>query len=314
MLNLNNKNLYLASPRGFCAGVERAIKIVERALELHNNKVYVKHEIVHNTHVVSRLKESGAIFVNQIKDVPENENVIFSAHGVSKEVQIEAKNRKLKILDATCPLVTKVHLEAIKLYKKGFHIILIGHEGHPEIEGTKGQVPDENITLIQTLSDAKNFIPLSKMPLAWISQTTLSVDDTANIVSALKKRFPNILSPNKDDICYATSNRQMAVKDIAPLVELMIIVGSQNSSNSKRLVEVSQKAGCKNSDLIENVNFLNWSKIDQVKNIGLSSGASAPEVLINEIKYELNKRYEINEINNYKIKEDVYFKLPNGIE
>ena len=314
MINLNNKNLYLASPRGFCAGVERAIKIVERALELHNNKVYVKHEIVHNTHVVSRLKESGAIFVNEIKDVPENENVIFSAHGVSKEVQIEAKNRKLKILDATCPLVTKVHLEAIKLYKKGFHIILIGHEGHPEIEGTKGQVPDKNITLIQTLSDAKNFIPLSNVPLAWISQTTLSVDDTANIVSALKKRFPNILSPNKDDICYATSNRQMAVKDIAPLVELMIIVGSQNSSNSKRLVEVSQKAGCKNSDLIENVNFLNWSKIDQVKNIGLSSGASAPEVLINEIKYELNKRYEINEINNYKIKEDVYFKLPNGIE
>ena len=314
MLNLNNKNLYLASPRGFCAGVERAIKIVERALELHNNKVYVKHEIVHNTHVVSRLKESGAIFVNQIKDVPENENVIFSAHGVSKEVQIEAKNRKLKILDATCPLVTKVHLEAIKLYKKGFHIILIGHEGHPEIEGTKGQVPDENITLIQTLSDAKNFIPLSNMPLAWISQTTLSVDDTANIVSALKKRFPNILSPNKDDICYATSNRQMAVKDIAPLVELMIIVGSQNSSNSKRLVEVSQKAGCKDSDLIENVNFLNWSKIERVKNIGLSSGASAPEVLINEIKNELNKRYKINEINNYKIKEDVYFKLPNGIE
>ena len=314
MINLNNKNLYLASPRGFCAGVERAIKIVERALELHNNKVYVKHEIVHNTHVVSRLKESGAIFVNQIKDVPENENVIFSAHGVSKEVQIEAKNRKLKILDATCPLVTKVHLEAIKLYKKGFHIILIGHEGHPEIEGTKGQVPDENITLIQTLSDAKNFIPLSNMPLAWISQTTLSVDDTANIVSALKKRFPNILSPNKDDICYATSNRQMAVKDIAPLVELMIIVGSQNSSNSKRLVEVSQKAGCKDSDLIENVNFLNWSKIERVKNIGLSSGASAPEVLINEIKNELNKRYKINEINNYKIKEDVYFKLPNGIE
>ena len=314
MLNLNNKNLYLASPRGFCAGVERAIKIVERSLELFNNKVYVKHEIVHNTHVVSRLKESGAIFVNEIRDVPENENIIFSAHGVSKEVQIEAKKRNLRVLDATCPLVTKVHLEAIKLFNKGFHIILIGHEGHPEIEGTKGQVPNESISLIQTSNDAKNFVPPNKLPLAWISQTTLSVDDTENIVSILKKRFPNILSPNKNDICYATSNRQMAVKDIAPLVELMIIVGSENSSNSKRLVEVSQNAGCQDSELIENVNYLNWSKIDKVKNIGLSSGASAPEILINEIKNELCKRYKINEINNFKIKEDVYFKLPNGIE
>ena len=314
MINIKTKNLYLASPRGFCAGVERAIKIVERALELYNNKVFVKHEIVHNSYVVNRLKKAGAIFVNHIKEVPNNELVIFSAHGVSKEVKHEAKNRGLKILDATCPLVTKVHLEAIKFYEKGFHIILIGHEGHPEIEGTKGQVPNESISLIQTSNDAQYFTPPNDLPLAWISQTTLSVDDTSKIVSILKRRFPNIINPSKDDICYATSNRQMAVKHIAPMVDLMIIVGSKNSSNSKRLVEVSKNSGCRDSELIENVNFIKWSKIDKSSNIGLSSGASAPEILINEIKDALNKRYLINEIHNYKIKEEVFFKLPKEIE
>ena len=314
MFEKKSKNLYLASPRGFCAGVERAIKIVERSLELNKNKVYVKHEIVHNTHVVNRLKKAGAKFVNDLKDVPKNQPVIFSAHGVSKIIQNEAKERRLKVLDATCPLVTKVHLEAIKLYNKGFHIILIGHDGHPEIEGTKGQVPENAISLVQTIYDAKLFNPPNSLPLAWISQTTLSVDDTANIVSILTERFPNILSPGKNDICYATSNRQMAVKEIAPLVDLMIIVGSKNSSNSKRLVEVSQNVGCKDSRLIENVSHIDWLKVDKVKNIGLSSGASAPEILINEIKYAFKKKYLINEITNFKVKEEVYFKLPKEIE
>ena len=312
--NLNlNKNLYLASPRGFCAGVERAIKIVEQAIKIHGKPVYVKHEIVHNKHVVKRLSEDGAIFVESLEDVPKNSIVIFSAHGVAKKVVNEAKEYNLNFFDATCPLVTKVHLEAIKLHNNGYHILLVGHDGHPEIEGTRGQVPKESITLIQNLEEAKNFITTEKK-LAWLSQTTLSVDDTSEIVETLTERFPNIIGPKKGDICYATTNRQMAVKNIASNVEIMLIVGSENSSNSQRLVEVAKNEGCVNSYLISDVNFINWNEINNIKNIGLSSGASAPESLIEEIRAEFSKRYNINEIQNLETKEDIYFKLPKALE
>ena len=312
--NLNlNKNLYLASPRGFCAGVERAIKIVEQAIKIHGKPVYVKHEIVHNKHVVKRLSEDGAIFVESLENVPKNSIVIFSAHGVAKKVVNEAKEYNLNFFDATCPLVTKVHLEAIKLHNNGYHILLVGHDGHPEIEGTRGQVPKESITLIQNLKEAKNFITKEKK-LAWLSQTTLSVDDTSEIVKILTKRFPNIIGPKKGDICYATTNRQMAVKKIASNVEVMLIVGSENSSNSQRLVEVAKNEGCVNSYLVSDVNFIKWNEINNIKNIGLSSGASAPESLIEEIRAEFSKRYNIKEIQNLETKEDIYFKLPKALE
>jgi 4-hydroxy-3-methylbut-2-enyl diphosphate reductase len=311
-LNLN-KNLYLASPRGFCAGVERAIKIVEQAIKIHGKPVYVKHEIVHNKHVVKRLSEDGAIFVESFENVPKNSIVIFSAHGVAKKVVNEAKEYDLNIFDATCPLVTKVHLEAIKLHNNGYHILLVGHDGHPEIEGTRGQVPEESITLIQNLKEAKNFIT-KEQKLAWLSQTTLSVDDTSEIVKTLTKRFPNIIGPKKGDICYATTNRQMAVKKIASNVEVMLIVGSENSSNSQRLVEVAKNEGCVNSYLVSDVNFIKWNEINNIKNIGLSSGASAPESLIEEIRSEFSKRYNIKEIQNLETKEDIYFKLPKALE
>ncbi len=312
--NLNlNKNLYLASPRGFCAGVERAIKIVEQAIKIHGKPVYVKHEIVHNKHVVKRLSEDGAIFVESFQNVPKNSIVIFSAHGVAKKVVNEAKDYDLNIFDATCPLVTKVHLEAIKLHNNGYHILLVGHDGHPEIEGTRGQVPKESITLIQNLKEAKTFRSKEKK-LAWLSQTTLSVDDTSEIVKTLTKRFPKIIGPKKGDICYATTNRQMAVKKIASNVEIMLIVGSENSSNSQRLVEVAKNEGCVNSYLVSDVNFINWNEINNIKNIGLSSGASAPESLIEEIRAEFSKRYNIKEIQNLETTEDIYFKLPKALE
>ena len=308
-----SKKLYLASPRGFCAGVERAIKIVEQAIKLHGKPVYVKHEIVHNKHVVKRLSNEGAIFVEDLDDLPENANIIFSAHGVTKKISKEAINNKLNVFDATCPLVTKVHLEAIKLYNSGYHIFLIGHDGHPEIEGTRGQVPEESITLIQTLEEAET-VKAPKKRLAWLSQTTLSVDDTQEIVKTLTARFNNILGPKKGDICYATTNRQQAVKEIAPLVEIMLVVGSENSSNSQRLVEVAQKAGCKKSFLISDVNFIDWNEVDKIQNIGLSSGASAPETLIEEIRNKFSERYEISEIQNFNIQENVYFKLPKSLD
>jgi 4-hydroxy-3-methylbut-2-enyl diphosphate reductase len=273
----------------------------------------VKHEIVHNKHVVKRLSEDGAIFVESFENVPKNSIVIFSAHGVAKKVVNEAKEYDLNIFDATCPLVTKVHLEAIKLHNNGYHILLVGHDGHPEIEGTRGQVPEESITLIQNLKEAKNFIT-KEQKLAWLSQTTLSVDDTSEIVKTLTKRFPNIIGPKKGDICYATTNRQMAVKKIASNVEVMLIVGSENSSNSQRLVEVAKNEGCVNSYLVSDVNFIKWNEINNIKNIGLSSGASAPESLIEEIRAEFSKRYNIKEIQNLETTEDIYFKLPKALE
>ena len=308
-----NKNLYLASPRGFCAGVERAIKIVEETIKKYGRPVYVNHEIVHNKHVVKRLSKDGAIFVENVHEVPNGSNVIFSAHGVSKKVSSEAKYNNLIVFDATCPLVTKVHLEAQKLYKKGYHILLIGHDGHPEVEGTRGQVPENSITLIQNVNEAR-FLNAPKKPLAWLSQTTLSVDDTADIINVLSKKYPNISGPKKGDICYATSNRQTAVKEIASKVDLMLIVGSENSSNSKRLVEVAKKAGCKKAFLISDVNFINWNEIDLIQNIGLSSGASAPETLIEAIRNKFFGIYEITEIQNSSVQENMYFKLPKELE
>ena len=308
-----NKNLYLASPRGFCAGVERAIKIVEETIKKYGRPVYVNHEIVHNKHVVKRLSKDGAIFVENLHEVPNGSNVIFSAHGVSKKVSSEAKYNDLIVFDATCPLVTKVHLEAQKLYKKGYHILLIGHDGHPEIEGTRGQVPENSITLIQNVNEAR-ILNAPRKPLAWLSQTTLSVDDTAEIINVLSKKYPNISGPKKGDICYATSNRQTAVKEIASKVDLMLIVGSENSSNSKRLVEVAQKAGCRKAFLISDVNFINWNEIDLIQNIGLSSGASAPETLIEAIRNKFFDLYEITEIQNSSIQENIYFKLPKELE
>ena len=310
---LKNKNLYLASPRGFCAGVERAIKIVERALEKYGAPIYVRHEIVHNKYVVDRLALLGAVFVEELSEVPDGSHIVFSAHGVARKISNNAIEKKLNIFDATCPLVTKVHLEAQKLFRNGYHILLIGHEGHPEIEGTKGQVPSDCISLIQTTNEANKIIP-PKKPLAWLSQTTLSVDDTAEIVSTLNERFPKILGPRKGDICYATSNRQSAVKKLANLVDIMIIVGSDNSSNSKRLVEVAERAGCKDSILVSDVSFIDWRRIDKYENIGLSSGASAPETLINEIRAEFSKKYNTREIINPIIKENVYFKLPKSLD
>ena len=308
-----NKNLYLASPRGFCAGVERAIKIVEETIRKYGRPVYVNHEIVHNKHVVKRLSKDGAIFVENLHEVPNGSNVIFSAHGVSKKVSSEAKYNNLIVFDATCPLVTKVHLEAQKLYKKGYHILLIGHDGHPEIEGTRGQVPENSITLIQNVNEAR-ILNAPRKPLAWLSQTTLSVVDTAEIINVLSKKYPNISGPKKGDICYATSNRQTAVKEIASKVDLMLIVGSENSSNSKRLVEVAKTAGCKKAFLISDVNFINWNEIDLIQNIGLSSGASAPETLIEAIRNKFFDLYEITEIQNSSIQENIYFKLPKELE
>ena len=312
-LTKKNKNLFLASPRGFCAGVERAIKIVEQALTIYGKPVYVKHEIVHNKHVVKRLSNAGAVFVEDLNSVPKNANIIFSAHGVSKNVSENAIENKLSVFDATCPLVTKVHLEALKLHNNGYHIFLIGHDGHPEIEGTRGQVPKGSITLIQTKNEAEN-VSAPSNNLAWLSQTTLSVDDTKEIVNVLNNRFPDILGPKKGDICYATTNRQQAVKELAPAVDIMLIVGSENSSNSQRLVEVAQKAGCQNSFLISDVNYINWKEIDQVDNIGLSSGASAPEILIEEIRNKFSELYNTKEIQNYSIQENVYFKLPKVLD
>ena len=309
----SSKNLFLASPRGFCAGVERAISIVEKSIEIYGKPIYVKHEIVHNKHVVERLSNLGAVFIENIDEVPIGSKIVFSAHGVAEKVKKDSILKDLNIFDATCPLVTKVHLEAKKLYRNGYHILLIGHDGHPEIEGTKGQVPFKSISLVENIDQAKKVYPPSTK-LAWLSQTTLSVDDTKDIVNILKSRFPEIMSPGKDDICYATSNRQLAVKEIAPNVELMLIVGSENSSNSKRLVEVSEKAGCKNSFLISDASQINWKKVNTFKNIGLSSGASAPENLIDEIRLEFSKRFDTNEIQKEIIKENVYFKLPKVLD
>jgi len=304
--------ILLASPRGFCAGVVRAIEIVEKSIEKFGAPVYVRHEIVHNKQVVENLKKKGAIFIDELKQIKDcSRPVIFSAHGVPKSVPKEANSKKIFYVDATCPLVTKVHKEAERHYKNNHKIILIGHKNHPEVIGTMGQIPKEYITLIETIEDVKNIKFYE--PMAYVTQTTLSVDDTKDIINLLKKKFPNIKGPIKEDICYATTNRQSAVKKIAPLCDMFFVIGSQNSSNSKRLVEVAKKVGCNNSQLVSFDSDLPINEIVKCNKIGLTSGASAPEKLVQDFidKIKIHSKVKIEEIE--IVKENVTFKLPNSL-
>ena len=306
--------VYLASPRGFCAGVDRAIEIVKKSLEKYGSPVYVRHEIVHNKHVVESLKKIGAIFVEELDELKDKSRpVIFSAHGVPKSIPAQASDLKMEYIDATCPLVTKVHREAENLNRKGDHILLIGHRNHPEVIGTMGQIENGGIDLIESVDDAKNYQNISNKELAYVTQTTLSVDDTKEIISELKRRFPKIKEPKKDDICYATTNRQSAVKKIASFCDMFFVIGSRNSSNSVRLVEVAKKSGCENSLLIHSESEIPFDKIDACKTIGISSGASAPEILVEEFIKNLKKKYQIEIENTEVIKEDVTFKIPGKL-
>lgn len=306
--------ILLAAPRGFCAGVVRAIDIVERALALHGAPVYVRHEIVHNKYVVDDLKRKGAIFVDELEEIPAGDRpVIFSAHGVPKAVPAAAKRRNLYQIDATCPLVTKVHMEAQRHHGEGLEIILIGHKGHPETIGTMGQLPDGAIALIETVAEAEDFTPRDPDKLAYVTQTTLSVDDTKEIVAALQRRFPAIRGPYKEDICYATTNRQEAVKSIADRIDLLVVVGAPNSSNSKRLVEVGLKAGCPRAELVQRASDLDWSTLANLSRIGLTAGASAPEILVNEIIDAFRAHYEVTVSQVTLREENVAFKLPREL-
>lgn len=305
--------IYLAGPRGFCAGVDRAIKIVEKALDKYGAPVYVRHEIVHNRHVVESLQSRGAVFVDELHEVPENRPVIFSAHGVAKSVPAEAERRQMLYIDATCPLVTKVHYEVSHLFEAGYHILLIGHAGHPEVIGTIGQLPDGAIDLIEDAAQAKAIAVQNPEKLAYATQTTLSVDDTTEIVSILKQRFPNIVGPRKDDICYATTNRQEAVKAIAPKCDALIVVGAPNSSNSVRLVEVAQKAGCAKALLLQHAGEMDWDWLNGVKTLGLSAGASAPEILVEEMIEACRKRFAVRLEEVIVREEHIEFKLPKQL-
>ena len=304
--------IFLASPRGFCAGVDRAIEIVKKTLIKFGSPVYVRHEIVHNTQVVENLKKLGAIFVEELSEIEDRSRpVIFSAHGVPKSVPEEASNKKMFYVDATCPLVTKVHREAEFLYKNGYKVILIGHKNHPEVLGTMGQLPEGSIKLIETSKHAQNLdIKEFKQAVAYVTQTTLSVDDTKDIIEILKSKFPNIKSPIKEDICYATTNRQEAVKKIAPLCDMFFVVGSKNSSNSQRLVEVAKKSGCVNSELIPFNEKLPIESILKCKKIGITSGASAPEQLVQNLISEIKKHCSVSMEEMVLTKENVTFKLP----
>ena len=307
------KTLYLAAPRGFCAGVDRAIQIVERTLEKYGAPVYVRHEIVHNTHVVSRLENMGAIFVEELDECPDDRPVVFSAHGVPKSVPKAAQARDMHFLDATCPLVSKVHVEAEKHRKNGRHILLIGHAGHPEVIGTMGQLEPGAMTLIEDESDARNYAADDADNLALVTQTTLSVDDTQGIIKILQERFPTIELPYKEDICYATTNRQAAVKEIAKGCDLFMVIGSQTSSNSKRLVEVAEKAGAQSSMLVSGAESLDWSLIESCETIGLSAGASAPEYLTDGVIAALKSRYEVTLTEVRVTDENVKFHLPREL-
>ena len=311
---MENKKIkiLLAAPRGFCAGVVRAIDIVEKSLEKYGSPVYVRHEIVHNKHVVDNLKKKGAIFVEELSEIKDKSRpVIFSAHGVPKSVPQEATNKKILYIDATCPLVTKVHREAEFLFKNGFKVILIGHKDHPEVLGTMGQLPIDSIKLIETVEQAKNLsIGQFKKPLAYVTQTTLSVDDTKEIIQILKEKFPKIKSPTKEDICYATTNRQEVVKKIAPECDMFFVVGSRNSSNSLRLVEVAKKSGCKKSELIPDTDKLPIDLITKCESIGITSGASAPEELVQNLISEVMKHCKVSIEEVVITKENTTFKLP----
>jgi len=302
--------ILLASPRGFCAGVDRAIQIVERALERRGAPVYVRHEIVHNRYVVESLERRGAIFVDELDEVPLDAPVIFSAHGVPKSVPEEAERRQLFYVDATCPLVSKVHRDAERHFAAGRHVILIGHAGHPEVIGTMGQLADGATTLIETVADAEAIAPVDPDNLAYITQTTLSVDETAEIVTILKRRFPSIREPHKDDICYATTNRQDAVKAIAARCDAFIVIGAPNSSNSLRLVEVAAALGCQRASLVERAADIDWPALAGVGTIGISAGASAPELLVEEVISAFRERFRINLELVATRREDVRFKLP----
>ena len=300
----------MAAPRGFCAGVDRAIKIVEMALEKWGEPVYVRHEIVHNKYVVDELKSKGAIFIKEVSDAPVDRPIIFSAHGVPKSVPLEAKSRKMIYVDATCPLVSKVHIEADRHFENGLQIIMIGHEGHPETIGTMGQLPEGGVLLVESTKDVENLIVRDPSKLAYVTQTTLSIDDTAEVVEALKTRFPTIVGPHKEDICYATSNRQAAVKEIAPDVEALLVIGAPNSSNSQRLGEVAKKAGCKNSQMVQRAAEINWNLLINIKSVGITAGASAPEILVNEVVDALKERFEVKTHLVETATESVNFKVP----
>ena len=302
--------LYLAAPRGFCAGVDRAIKIVEMALEKWGAPVFVRHEIVHNKFVVDGLREKGAVFVEELDECPDDRPVIFSAHGVPKAVPAEAARREMLFVDATCPLVSKVHIEAERHHANGLQMVMIGHAGHPETLGTMGQLPEGEVILVETVEDVAGIAPRDPDKLAFITQTTLSVDDTADIVAALKARFPAIVGPHKEDICYATTNRQHAVKEIAPRIDSLLVIGAPNSSNSKRLVEVGRAAGCPYAQLVQRASDIDWRALDGVASLGLTAGASAPEVLVNEVIDAFRARFEVTvEIVETAV-ERVEFKVP----
>jgi 4-hydroxy-3-methylbut-2-enyl diphosphate reductase len=303
----------LATPRGFCAGVDRAIQIVERALEKYGAPVYVRHEIVHNRHVVDRLKAMGAVFVRELDECPDDRPVVFSAHGVPKSVPEGARARDLFFLDATCPLVSKVHVEAERHYAAGRHIILIGHTGHPEVVGTMGQLPPGAISLVETVADAEAFQRPGDAPLAYATQTTLSVDDTAEILGVLKRRFPELPDPHKEDICYATTNRQEAVKRLGEGCDLVLVVGSKNSSNSARLVEVAMRAGARDARLVDDAGHVDWAWFDGVSTVGVTAGASAPEPLIAALVDAIADRFDATVVEDAGERETVTFKLPRAL-
>ena len=302
--------LYLAAPRGFCAGVDRAIKIVEMAIEKWGAPVYVRHEIVHNKFVVDGLRDKGAIFVEELDECPNDRPVIFSAHGVPKSVPNAAQARQMVFVDATCPLVSKVHIEAQRHSDQGLQMIMIGHERHPETVGTMGQLPAGEVLLVETPEDVDNVLVRNPDQLAYVTQTTLSVDDTADIVAALKHRFPKIVGPHKEDICYATTNRQEAVKAMAPKCDAILVVGAPNSSNSKRLVEVGARAGCKYAQLVQRATDIDWRSLEGISSIGITAGASAPEVLINEVIDAFKARYDVTSEMVETAVENVEFKVP----
>ena len=302
--------LYLAAPRGFCAGVDRAIKIVEMALEKWGAPVFVRHEIVHNKFVVDGLREKGAVFVEELDQCPDDRPVIFSAHGVPKSVPAAASAREMLFVDATCPLVSKVHIEAQRHHDNGLQMIMIGHEGHPETVGTMGQLPDGEVLLVETVEDVSEVEVRDPEKLAFVTQTTLSVDDTADIVAALQARFPNIAGPHKEDICYATTNRQAAVKAMAPKADAMLVVGAPNSSNSRRLVEVGAKAGCTYAQLVQRATDIDWRALDGIKSVGITAGASAPERLVNEVIDAFRDKYDVTVEQVETAVENVEFKVP----
>ena len=306
--------VFLAAPRGFCAGVDRAIQIVEQALAKWGAPVFVRHEIVHNAHVVKRLEAMGAVFVEELTECPDDRPVVFSAHGVPKVVPAEAARRDMTYVDATCPLVSKVHAEAQRHARNGLHILLIGHEGHPEVVGTMGQLDPGSMTLIETIADAEAFTYLNPASLAYVTQTTLSVDDTKDIVATLRRRFPEMAEPRKDDICYATTNRQEAVKAIAAEAELVLVIGAANSSNSVRLKEVAERSGAKAAHLIASADHIHWKWFDGVSTLGLTAGASAPETLVQGVIAACRARFIVSVKEVVTAQEDVVFRIPRVLE